>query len=123
MKAAVVVLADPGGGEDAAGRMFNALAAASDFRRRGQEVTVLFQGAGTRWPGLLSDPAHPFHGLFKVVHRDIAGASEACATVFGARRGVAAADVELLGGNPVDGVGELPSLAGLTAGGYHVLTF
>lgn len=123
MRAAVVVLADPAGGEDAAGRVFNALAAASDFRRQGQTVTVLFQGAGTRWPGLLSDPAHAFHGLFRAVHDDVAGASDACASVFGARDGVVAAGVELLGGNPVDGVGELPSLAGLTADGYTILTF
>jgi hypothetical protein len=36
MKAAVAVLADPAGGEDAAGRVFNALAVATDFRRQGR---------------------------------------------------------------------------------------
>ena len=48
---AIVVLSDPeGGGEEALGRLFNALAAAYDFRVAGDAVQVLFQGAGTRWP-------------------------------------------------------------------------
>ena len=52
MKTAIVVLSDPNGGEEALGRLFNALAAAYDSKARKQEVQVLFQGAGTRWAGL-----------------------------------------------------------------------
>jgi len=52
MKAAVLVLSDPrSGSEESLGRLFNALAATHDFKARGEEVTLLFQGAGTRWPG------------------------------------------------------------------------
>lgn len=48
MKAAIVILSDPGNGsEEALGRLLNGLAAAYDYNQRGQEVTVLFQGAGT----------------------------------------------------------------------------
>jgi hypothetical protein len=52
-KAAIVVLSDPKSGsqEEALGRVFNALAAAYDFKQRGDDVSVLFQGAGTRWIG------------------------------------------------------------------------
>ena len=53
MKTAIVVLSDPSGGEEALGRVFNALAAAYDFRQRGHAVEVLFQGTGTRWVSAL----------------------------------------------------------------------
>src|SRR5262245_40044622 len=46
MKAAILVLSDPSSGSaEALGRVFNALAAAHDFKRQGDDVTVLFQGA------------------------------------------------------------------------------
>ena len=123
MKAAVVVLADPAGGDDSAGRVFSALAAASDFARRGEDVTLVFQGAGTRWPALLADPGHAFHDLFASVAPVVAGVSDACATVFGARDTAREAGIGTVGGNPVAGVGELASVASLVADGNHVLTF
>jgi hypothetical protein len=56
-KAAIVVLADPkSGSEESLGRLFNALAAAYDFKRQNMPVTLLFQGAGTRWAGELVNP-------------------------------------------------------------------
>ena len=123
MKAAVVVLSDPAGGEEALGRVFNALATAKDFLGRGEAVTVLFQGAGTRWAGVLADASHPVHGLFDAVRPAIAGASDACSTFFGAREGVAAAGMAFVAENDIPGVGGLPSLAALADGGYTVLTF
>ncbi len=55
MKAAIVVLSDPKSGSDEAlGRVFNALASAYDFKRRGDDVSILFHGAGTRWIGEVS---------------------------------------------------------------------
>jgi hypothetical protein len=119
----VVVLSDPSGGDEAIGRVFNALAAAKDFAETGNGVTVLFQGAGTRWAGVLADPTHPLHALYATVRPNIAGASDACATFFGARDGVDAAGLDAVAENHIDGVGGLPSLAALVAGGYAVLTF
>ena len=47
MKAAIVVLSDPKSGTDEAlGRVFNALAAAYDFKNGGDEVTLSHQGFG-----------------------------------------------------------------------------
>jgi hypothetical protein len=123
VKAAVVVLSDPAGGEEALGRVFNALATANDFLGRGEAVTVLFQGVGTRWAGVLADESHPVHGLFDAVRPAIAGASDACSTFFGARDGVAAAGLSFVAENEVPGVGGLPSLAALAEAGYAVLTF
>ena len=43
MKAAVVVFSDPkNGSEESLGRVFNALAAAYDFKQKGDDVRILF---------------------------------------------------------------------------------
>jgi hypothetical protein len=122
-KSAIVVLSDPDGGEEALGRTFNALAAAKDFREQGAEVRLLFQGAGTRWTGLLGEDGHPLHELYAAVRRDVAGASDACATFFGARDRVSAAGLQFVAQNHIEGVGGLPSLAALVRDGFTVLTF
>ena len=73
MKAAIVVLSDPKSGSDESlGRLFNALAATYDFKQRGDEVTLLFQGAGTRWIGEVSKSDHPAYTLFKDVEDKVA---------------------------------------------------
>ena len=84
MKSAIVVLSDPKNGEDALGRVFNALATAYDHQQAGDDVTILFQGAGTRWIGELNQSNHPVHELFNAVKDNIAGVSCGCAEVFGA---------------------------------------
>lgn len=124
MKAAIIVLSDPkSGSEEALGRMFNALAAAYDFKQRGDEVTVLFHGAGTRWIGEVGNPEHPAHALFEQVKDRVAGASCGCADVFGATEDVEKSGFDLIKGNPVPGTSGLPSLQKLVADGYTVLTF
>ena len=124
MKAAIIILSDPKtGSEEALGRVFNALAAAYDFKQKGDEVTVLFQGAGTRWPSELSKADHPVHALFEEVRDTIAGASKACADVFGASEEVAASGFDLISENPVPGTAGLPSVQALLTQGHTVLTF
>ena len=124
MKAAIIVLSDPkSGSEEALGRMFNALAAAYDFKQRGDEVTVLFHGAGTRWIGEVGNPEHPAHALFEQVKDRVAGASCGCADVFGATEDVEKSGFDLIKDNPVPGTSGLPSLQKLVSDGYTVLTF
>jgi hypothetical protein len=123
MKTAVVVLSDPKNGEEALGRVFNALAATYDFKSRADEVELVFQGAGTRWIGLLTDPQHPAHPLYRAVEDKVAGVSSACADFFGARLEAERHGVELVGENAVPGTSGLPSLARYAAEGYTVLTF
>ncbi len=124
MKAAIIILSDPkSGSEEALGRVFKALAAAYDFKQKGDEVTVLFQGAGTRWLGELSKDDHPAHALFEEVRDTVAGASSGCADVFGAREEVVASGFDLISENPVPGTSGLPSVQALVAQGNTVLTF
>jgi hypothetical protein len=124
MKSAIIVLSDPkSGGEEALGRMFNALAVAHDLKQKGREVRVLFQGTGTRWPGVLAREDHPAHALYLSVADTIAGASHGCAVAFGAKEEVVHNGLELVGGNEVPGTPGLPSLERLLSDGYSILTF
>lgn len=125
LKATIVVLSDPksGSAEEALGRVFNALAAAYDFKQRGDDVSVQFQGAGTRWIGELAKEGHPAHALYKEVEDTIAGVSCGCADVFGGGEEAQASGFDLITDNPVPGTSGLPSLAALVSEGRSVLTF
>jgi hypothetical protein len=123
-KAAIVVLADPkSGSEEALGRLFNALAAAYDFKQQNVPVRIFFQGTGTRWAGALANGEHPAYQLFAAVKDTVAGVSCGCADVFGARDGAVACGLDLITENSVPGTSGLPSLARLMDEGYTVLTF
>ena len=123
MKAAIIVLSDPQNGEDALGRLFNALAVAFDYKQHGNDVTVLFQGAGTRWIAELSKADHPAHGLFNAVKDLVAGVSCGCADVFGATEDVEKSAFDFVKDNAIPGTAGLPSLRSLSAKGYSILTF
>ena len=124
-KATIVVLSDPKSGsqDKALGRVFNALAAAYDFKRRGDDVSIQFQGAGTRWIGELSKEDHPAHALYKEVADTIAGVSCGCADVFGGSEEAVASGFDLITDNAIPGTTGLPSLAALVSEGRNVLTF
>ena len=124
VKAAILVLSDPKpGSEEALGRVFNALAAAYEFKTRGEDVTILFNGAGTRWIGELSKEDHPAHALFEEVKDKVAGVSCGCADVFGGAEDAKQSGFELIKDNPVPGTTGLPSLQNLISQGFTVLTF
>ncbi len=124
MKAAIVILSDPkSGGEDALGRLFNGLAAAYDFKHQGDEVTILFQGAGTRWSGELTQRDHPAHALYQAVADKVAGVSCGCADVFGARETAEKSGFDLITDNAVPGTSGLPSLRNLAKEGYDIMVF
>ena len=113
MKTAIIVLSDPkGGSEEALGRVFNALASAYEFKNNGDEVTILFQGAGS-----------PAHGLFEAVKDKVAGVSAGCAAVFGATEEVEQHGFHLIKDSAVPGTPGLPSLRSLLVQGYTILTF
>lgn len=119
-KTTIIVLSDPNGGEEALGRVFNALAAAYDCKVQQRPVQILFQGTGTRWASVLAKSDHPVHALYKAVEDTVGGASAGCTNFFGAkpeREGLA-----LIADNAVPGTAGLPSLVQYLADG-PVLTF
>lgn len=119
-KTAIVVLSDPKtGSEEALGRVFNALGVAYDCKTNGEDVVILFQGTGTRWPAELQKEDNPVHILYKAVEDKIKGVSSGCADVFGAET----SGSELISENQVPGTSGLPSFIKLQNDGYKVITF
>lgn len=116
-KVGILVLADTETHADM-GRVANALETAKEFQEAGDEVTVLFDGAGTRWIGVLSNPEYPLHRQFAAVRQSIAGACRFCATAFGVKEEVQKSGIPLLG--EYEGH---PSLRKLVSQGYQIITF
>lgn len=116
-KIAIVILTDTEGGE-ALGRVVNALTAAQEFKEGGDDIQVVFTGAGTKWIGELSKPDHKLHETYKKLKDCVAGACGYCAGAFGVADTVKAAGVCLL-----NDYGTNMSFRKLVLGGYQVLTF
>jgi hypothetical protein len=123
MKSAILIHSDPKAGEEALGRVFNALAVAHDFKQKDEDVRILFLGTGTRWIAELDKPDHPVHGLFNLVKDKIEGISCGCADVFGATEEVQASEFDFITDNPIPGTAGLPSVSRLMADGYNVLVY
>ena len=124
MKTAVVIMSDPkSGSEEALGRVFNGLAVASECKEKGDEVALVFNGAGTRWPEELMKLSHPAHKLYEDVRDVISGASYACAEVFGATEGVQSCGVPIVKDIPLVNTPGLFSLRRYVSEGWRVLIF
>lgn len=124
MKTAVMVYSDPKAGtEESLGRLFNALATTYEFKEKGDDVTLMFQGAGTRWIGELSNEEHPAFALFEAVRDKVAGVSCGCADVFGATEAVEKSGFDLIKDNPIPSTSGLTSIRNLIDDGYTILNF
>jgi hypothetical protein len=116
-KAAIVVLADTETHGDL-GRIANALTAAQDFKEAGDEATIVFDGAGTKWIGELSKPDHRLNKTFESVRDNVAGACAYCANAFGVKQQVEKSGIPLL-----EEYAGHPSLQRLVSQDYQVITF
>src|SRR6516225_5786576 len=94
-KVAIVVLADTETHWDLA-RVVNALVGVKELKEGGDEVTAIFEGAGTKWIKELANPEHRVHGLYEAVKDKIEGACGFCAAAFGVREAVRQSGVALL---------------------------
>ncbi len=117
VKVAIVVLADTGTHEGL-GRVANALEAVKEFKEGGDDVRLIFDGAGPKWIPELAKPDHMAHGIYAAVKDRISGACEFCAGAFGVKDQVVACGVKLTG--EYDGH---PSFKKLVSQGYQVITF
>jgi len=123
MKTAIIILSDPNAGEEALGRMFNALALAAEAIQQGDETEIVFTGTGTRWPEILSGPAHPAHALYQSVLPAVAGSCNHCAIVFGAEGAVKTCGVKPIKDNALAGTHGLASIRRYLAEGWQTLVF
>lgn len=116
-KIGVIVLADAETHADM-GRIANALELAKEAKQNGDHVTLVFDGAGTRWIPQLTDDQHDLHKLYDGVKDTVQGACAFCAAAFHVRDQIKETDVPLIG--EFDGH---PSLRSLVADGYQLVTF
>jgi hypothetical protein len=116
-RVAVVVLAGRETRADEA-RVANALTTVNEFKEAGDEVTLIFSGAGTRWIGELSNPDHPLSDAFDMVKDKVAGVCSACAASFGVVEEVQANGIPL-----IEEYKGHPSLKRLVSQDYRVITF
>lgn len=123
MKTAIIVMSDPKAGEEALGRVFNALAVAHEAVQAGDEVEIVFNGAGTRWPEELTQPTHPANAVYNAVREAVKGVSCACATVFGATHGADACGLPLLNDKALPGTPGMSNLRRYLVEGWKTLVF
>lgn len=116
-KISVVVLADTESHADL-GRIANALELVKESKAAGDQVELVFDGAGTKWVPELTNPEHDLSGLYDAVRDRVAGACEYCAGAFGVRDGVRDAGVTFL--SEFEGH---PSLRSRVEDGYQIVTF
>ena len=118
MKTAIVVFSDPkSGSEEALGRLFNALFLTYELKDKGQDVSLIFQGAGARWPAEVTKPAHPANALYNAVVDKVAGVCGGCADVFGASAGVPATGLALVRDKSIPGTTGVLDLSRYLDGG------
>jgi hypothetical protein len=116
-KVGVLVLAD-GETPESLGRVVNALMVARELKDGGDEVTVVFDGAGTKGVSAFADPSHDYNELFEAVRDRVAGACDYCAGAFQVKEDVQRVGVELL-----DEYKGHPSVKKLVERGYEVVSF
>ncbi len=116
VKAAIVVLAGTESHADL-GRVVNALEAAKEFKDEGDDVTVIFDGAGTQWVPELEDESHDAHPLYKTLE-DHVQVCDYCAGAFHVGD-----EVDESGAERIAEYDGHPSIRSLVADGYEVITF
>lgn len=116
VKTAIVVLAGTDTHADL-GRVTNALTAAKEFADAGDELEIIFDGAGTSWIPELESPDNPNNALYRSL-TDHISVCDYCANAFGVDEDVEAAPVSI-----EDGFEGHPSVRELVADGYEVITY
>jgi len=115
--AAIVILAGTEGHANA-GRLVNGLEAAKEFAETdGDNVELIFDGAGTQWIPELEDEENDYHELYQAV-KDESAVCDFCAGAFGVEDAVADSGVVTLDDH--DGH---PSIRSLVDDDYEIITF
>lgn len=116
-KAAIVLLAGTEGLESM-GRMANALTAVKEFKDAGDDVKLIFDGAGVTWIRDLAKPEHRYHALYEELRGEIAGICAYCAKAFKVTDAVDAQGLPY-----ADEHNGHPSFRRLLLDGYQILNF
>jgi hypothetical protein len=104
--------------ESEGAKAVHSLLYAQELHEAGNEVKVIFDGAGTTWVKKFEDPESPYNPLYKAVKKSgvLAGACEYCAGALGVENEVRQSGIRTLNDS-----GGHPSLAQLIAGDYQII--
>ncbi len=116
-KTAFVILA-AGEEPESMGRVVNALTGASEFIGSGEEIQIIFDGAGTQAAAAFGSQGHKYNDLFEKVRHFVRGACSYCADAYEVSEKVEKAGVPLI--SEFHGH---PSFKNLVNEGYTILTF
>ena len=116
-KIGILILADSETYGDL-GRITNAFEITKEFSEAGDTVSIIFDGAATKWLGKVSDEQHYLNPLYKAVFPQIQGACKYCANAYGVSNQVQEAGVTML-----DDYEDHPSIRNLVQAGYQIMTF
>jgi len=116
-KVGIVVLA-AGDNPESLGRVVNALMSAREFKDGGDEVTVVFDGAGTMAASSFGASSHDYNEVFESVRDTVAGACDYCSGAYQVKEEVQQVGIELL-----DEYKGHPSVKKLIERGYEVVSF
>jgi len=117
MKVAIVIFAGTERMEDIA-RVHNALIAAKEFKEKGDDWLLIFDGAGTKWLKDLSNPQHMFYSLFQSLRGVSVCACEFCANALGVKGDIDRWNVPYM--HEYEGH---PSYRKLLSKGYQIISF
>jgi hypothetical protein len=114
-KTLIVVFSDPShGGEEALGRLLNAMFLTLELKEKQQHVELLFQGTGTRWPA---------DALFQAIADKVSGICGGCADVFGAAKGAESTGIAMIREKAIPGTSGIADLSRYLDEGYQLVTF
>ncbi|CAM4331565.1 hypothetical protein [Paenibacillus tarimensis] len=87
------------------GKAVHGLLYGQELHEEGFEVEILFDGAGTQWPGELAKAEHSFNGLYKQVMKSgiIRGGCQACSAFFDTAGDLGEAGMSLVGSDKSGG--------------------
>lgn len=84
----------------------------------GDELKIIFEGAGTKSIGEMEKEDHKLHTLYLSIKNNLTGACSYCAKAFGVKNEVEKAGITLL-----SDFKDHPSLRSLVVDGYQIISF
>jgi len=116
-KIAILVFSDTNTVE-ALGKVSNAFVFAGEALESGDQLKIIFEGAGVKWIGELEKEDHKLHPVYVSLKDKITGVCSYCSHAFGVKSEVEKSGISLLSGYKGH-----PSIRSLVEEGFNVITF
>ena len=95
IKIAIIVFSDTSTMEGL-GKVSNAFMLAMESIEKGDDLKIIFEGAGAKWIGELEQEDHKLHDLYLMIKKHITGVCSFCADAFGVKNQIIKSGIPLL---------------------------